>query len=280
MTRIVDYTIPSAFIRLDHQVSAADSYVDVHTQQTARKNHNKLLACRIRQPLFSLHATANTAGAAAVGPDPLIYDSNAVSPERDNSSVIMAAPIFIPHRCKSCTFVVEAGVRSTAEGNVELYPVIDPPNGRAEIDTGVVITLTTATTRTRYAVTVPVPAASARYGIGTFVVYGVGSIYAADLKAATAITDVGRDWVEAAFTSAFTNAVVYITTDTDIEPRMIRGAMDLGATERLYLDSPWNKVPIPGTDTAAIRAINGLRLWEACLYPDRIAGFSDADTAL
>lgn len=276
-TRILPYTIPSSFTRLDATITAADAYANVRDMQIARRNHNILLAQRIRQPIFAQTFGQADYDTATVGKDALEFDS-LVNPTRAGGDLLMLMPIYVPPWTKYLTLTIEAAVRDSTEGNFELYPHVDSYQGIREIDPAVVITVNN-NSKTEFTVQVPVPEFVAQTGAGVFMLYGVGQIFVAATKVAAAITDAGATFITSAFGASY-EGYAMIFSDTEIEPRIITYMRDLGATQRAYTNPPFNKIPIPNTTTVAVFRVNSLKLYNACLYATAITDFSGTDGTL
>ncbi len=290
MTRLLEKTIPSAFIRLDDTMSDADAYVNARDLQVRAENHNKLIACRIRQPMFTLSFHDDTDAR-----DPMPYKSLGILPEFASSGYgptpILRVPIWVPPHCKSATLTGRLAYSNASGADVKVYGMIatateqlNPPSATLTV---------TSTSHARYSGSVVVPPDAAVAGFAVFSLYMDGTIYGSDLKSAGTIAirdvgiDMGRPFIDADFNNTSVGNAIYIESRLDIQPRLCIDDYNIGtgalngtsATYRLYLDAPFNINPQPGTDTVNARAVQGLNLYSLSLWPDRISDF-DANVEL
>src|SRR3990167_262290 len=146
LTRLHGKTIPSAFIRLDATMSDADAYVNVRDLQIRAANHNKLLARRVRQPMFTLIGRDNTASN-----DPLTYRGVGIVAERRLSfwrgepTLVMRVPIWVPPCCQAATLTGRLAYTSGSGINVKVYGIIDSATDVSNPPSTATLTLTSAT---------------------------------------------------------------------------------------------------------------------------------------
>lgn len=286
MTRLRAKTIPASFIRLDATMSDADAYVNVRDLQVRAENHNKLLACRIRQPMFTQSFWDNTDAR-----DPMIFKGLGVMPEFTADVVppapIFRVPIWVPPGCKSATLTGRMAYTNGSGADVNCYGMIysaaDGPSQPANTF------IVTSTTHARYSGQINILPGVAAGGFAAFDFYIDGTIYGADLKTTGTIdirdvgTDNGRPYLDADFNDTQVGNAIYIEGRLDIHPRLCVDQYSIGtaalngttSTRRLYLDQPFNQNPQPGTDFANSRAVQGLNLYTLSLWPNRVDDFDD-----
>jgi len=259
--RVKDTTIPSTFVKLDTNVTAADSCVNVHDQHVFRQNHNALLAKRVRKDLVS----------QICGSGYPTFMSR-FAPDEEGRARLMSIPLYVTQQtqelrfwCRAEKSPMNAG-SSLAEDPV-LYVVIrEPQLAYMGSITDYSITVSAASgAAASYNVDVPLPPKSGEVGLHFGRVPYIMDIYLKSfvddtysLYAALAVSDIGRDYFTAAAATAAINNVVYTST-VENEPRTISGIISLGGAPRFYVDKPWSQLPSL-SDTVTICEVLGVVL--------------------
>ncbi len=273
---LFNWAVPSEFIEMDDHVSAADSYVNTRDVKVALDNHNISLARRARQPIISQEF-----GAASDPRDPLIVQSiHPVSVNRNSGKVFYLSPIWIPPVCFEIQLSIRAGVADAGEFDAKIYPVIDGPGERNDVDTSLEITVNAAA-EAKYTATIPVPQSAQWAREAMLYLYYETPLYDVAAKGGgTAITDVSRReegaWVVGPFAGTWAGFFLVCTTDTTVLPIQIVEGINLGGgSYKLYLEGPWRgKVPIVGTDEFDIYQANYLKVWNVSAYPVAVTNWS------
>ena len=289
-TRLLAQNIPSAFIRLDATMSDADAYANVRDLQVRAENHNKVIACRIRQPMFALSFFDN------VNQQPLLYKAVGALPELNlggfASTFVFRLPVWVPPFCTAAELVGRLSYTSGSGSNVPCYGWVTAATENPNPPSSATFTVN-STTHARFGGSVKIPPDAAAQGFAMFNFAIDGQIFGSDLKggAHAAIRDVGNDngrpYIDADFNNtALAGDAIYILTSgsvlrADIHPRLVVEKMDIGTgalngtadTDRLYLDRPFNRPVILGSDLAEARAVQGINLYSLSLWPSRVTAF-------
>jgi len=259
--------LPS-FVRMDSHIVSSDSFSNVRDQQLARLNSNILLARGVRRPLMALNFCDDQLNGAPVpaygfGPPDVLGD------------IIGQWLIDIGPWTQYITINLRAAEVSAAGSDAFIYPVISSPRYPATLQNSSATTIT-GTNETLYTMSAPVPNANRHGGLVTLSLFLHGADSGSDTKGATTIVDAGADWVLGAFGADYTDHMVYFPTDTEIMPRMINryDANVSGTDDRVWVDRPFNKIPIPGTDTFAVRAVTGVNLYSMTVYEASVSDWN------
>ncbi len=256
-----DITIPSAFERLDSEATENDTFVNVRNLQTLAQNHNILAARRAKRPLlqhlFNL-TTSNLGGEET-------HNFSQVKPLSINQVVpIYEAMLHVSQLTKKLKLVVRA--YGAASPDYSLFAVLQPVDQPSTMSDEYELVVSGASLQ-KVSVDLDVPKQAgplenSHFNVYLFRLFAEGVMDSSDFKAATAIQSVGGDWFEStALGSVPIGSVVY-WSDTDIEPRTIISS----SGDFYYVDKPFNKKPIPGTDTAAVRTTATAELHSLSIY--------------
>ena len=269
-------------------MSDADAYVNVRDLQIRAANHNKLLARRVRQPMFTLIGRDNT-----VARDPLVYKGVGIVAERrlsfwrGEATLVMRVPVWVPSYCQAATLTGRLAYSSASGIDLKVYGVIDAATDAANPPSTATLTVT-STTHARYSGDVVVPPDAAAHGFAMFSLYIDGTMYGADIKGGghNAISDVGidggRPYIDIATASSINiGDAMYILTSgsairTDIAPRIVVDALSAGGAgtdDRYYIERPFNIPPLVASDLADARAVQGLSVYSLSLWPKAVAEF-------
>jgi len=269
-----DQTIPAEFKRPDDRTTTADQYINAHDEQMYRENHNILVAQRQRHTICTqlTHDDTNSR-------DPVLIRSlTPVSVNRDSGFIAWFAPLFVSRFTKSIIINVRA---SRIGANTPLYPVVDGPRNRQQLNTSLAMTPVDAT-ETKYTSTAPVPYEACLAGFGQVYIYAETPMYGADLKGGpVAITGVGVDgdggsWITIGVDGTFIVGTAVYFSDSEIPPRVITERATDGVTDRLRFREPWGgKYPIVGSTTCNVRQVAQARIHGVSIYEERVSDFSD-----
>ncbi len=262
-------TIPSAFIPMDTNVTAADSVVNVHDQHVFRQNHNSLLAQRVRKDLVAQVATGVASGSFGY------WDfKTRFPPDGEGHSRILSMPLYVTQMTKQLRFWCRAcktnlnGASALAEDPV-LYLVAREPQiaYMGDLTTNALAITSAASTPAFASITVNLPALSGEhsthfgrtpYILDVYLKAFIDDTHA--LHAGTALSDVGVTSFRAAHPGAGMGDVIYTSAAAN-EPRMITKRSGLAGDDRYFIDTPWSEMPNPGADTITGREILGVQLW-------------------
>jgi hypothetical protein len=255
----------SDFQRLDSDAIAADQPVDVRTLQTLHKNHNSLLARRVRRNILTQNFRTGNDGA-----DPTYFGGISPTPTGIVGALIMYPLIFLTPFTISLQFAISARKADTS-GDARVYPFAHPIGRPGEILAANAMQVST-TGRVKYTATLNLnrpPSHEGRYMAGLVV---DGLIDSSTIKSGAAITSVGPDrFAGTGIGASDIGAVVRIDTDDEIEPRVIRSATATSTTA--YLTRPWNKMPIPGTDTFSTYLLQKVGIYDVSIWETRRTEF-------
>jgi len=265
-------TIASSLVLFDTRVTDVDHYLNVRDLQVFRENHNLLLAERTRQPLV------HQVWFDGYDSNPSIKTLEAVSTDRLRGHQAFYCRVELPPAVKELTLNVRAGFVDAAGGNVYLYPVLDGPTERRELDkTNEVITIN-ATAETKYTIDVPVSNEAQRAGYGSFYIYVETPMYGTDLKADGAITAVGggtQAWIQSA-SAPTVGDVAYFKTGGVADPTYLPRIIKSIVGTQQYFDGPWvGPIPVAGTQQVNYRSVNTCRIWSLTLYPKEVTDFDE-----
>jgi hypothetical protein len=269
--RILNANIPSTFQDFDTNSNAADSFANVRDQQVYRENHNALVAQRIRRPVYTMQfrtaAVSTYVSFWDTGPDTV-----------GDMPILCSGTVPVSQHTKELTLKVRASTAG-ASGDANLYPVMTSAGASLTVDTTNSINVT-GSSEAAYSVDIPLPPvalAMNRHGYRwyDFRLFAQTNIAVSSIKGATAINDSGPDWIEtSAAISATADFWMFITTDATISPRWAIDYQALsGGAYRYRLSRPWNKIPIPGTDTADGYDPYAIELYSLSLYEKPVTGF-------
>lgn len=269
-----EYSIPSAFIRLDTNINAADSFANVRDLITLRKNHNKLLATRTKRQVFTFtgavagHETAANTFSYPYGSSPYFGD------------VCMSVPIKLTDLTQECQFSVSA--KETTNGTVILYPVIHKFGTAPQINTNQKITVSGAA----YAIyqdLVSVPNMTPKErDLCMFTCLVHGGYSAISGKGASNVLAVGPNWVDSVFVFAAEDITLF-PTNYRIEPNSCTAVYNIGdpygvgTTYRAYHQYDWSSTPTT-SDTVDQYTAKYLGIESATLYEFPISSSFTAQT--
>lgn len=286
--RIEGVTIPSSFIRLDDHTTAADAFVNVRDHARMRSNHNILVAKRLRREVFHLvfnHSISNAPfnyrcrnRVGQAGVQPIIFLNQILVSQWTNEIDIVI---------EACKDAIDGSSGFTDDPFVKAKLYRDPgtPGG----DNLESVTISAATgSPAKYTLTLPVPqtrsVAAPWYGMEYYwlVIYGdtlVDTAYAKDANKTVAAW--GERWVE--LTGASTSSlgsVIYCNTDLTVAPRQVTSVDTSGSPYRYYVDQPWSRDLVPGTDAMTIREIQGIDFYSISAYEETVTSLVQRDAPL
>jgi hypothetical protein len=186
--------------------------------------------------------------------------------------VCYAAPIWIPFQAFEIELTVRAAAARAGEGveDIILYPVIDGPEERPDLDTSIKITVS-GTTETLYRATIPVPQSAVWAGLGFLHIYYITPLIDTASKGATVISDVTRGppaTIDANLGSTAFIGEFAVFSDATMLPMRFADIDILAGDDRAIFASAWpGPVPLPGTTTFQIFPANELTIYTICAYP-------------
>ncbi len=276
--KVTDAEIPSAFIRLDSTTHSNTRYVNVRNQQVIRQNHNVLLAQRCRRVLHSFTPVAlgGTNAADGGGVIACYMSLNLYG----NAVIGSAKPIYvayIPLNGIMTQVSVDIRAGNTGAADLYIYPVIFAPGVVPYMPIGNYVTFATGTgTWDEVTATVQIPKLARLKKMGVFCLFAKG-VMDGGAKGVANIADSDYMWVT---TTVATGAVigdwVYCPTNNAIQPRVVTHIEP--ATNKLFINEPWNILPVPGTDTLDTRSTSQLSLCALTIREKRIGGFDESPT--
>lgn len=266
--RSKQFTIPSEFIKLDTNVTAADSSVNVHDQHVFRQNHNALLAKRVRKDLISQVCSNESRE--------YWFLFSLQPPDLDTGSRVLSIPLYLTQATRQIRFWCRCGqsglsVGSELSEDPKIYAVLHEPQVApiSDVDTNA-ITVTTAypnvgSYNADLAVPRPVGEITTHMGRIPYILDIYIKSFIDDtneiLGPGQAIIDSGSDWVTMASMLSLTNNAIY-TNAAAGEPRLViaNKATTLGVDQRFWLDRPWSEVPAI-SNTVTVREILGVDMY-------------------
>lgn len=283
--RLPDYEIPSNFQPFDDTTHDPDKFANVRDMQVLRKNHNVIVAQRLRRPILQLKLTS---GGTPTASDYVTFRSGRPA-SIGTAPTILQHPVWLTQLTQKLRLVILA--RKNQYGGTEfavdpkIYPKLHPLHVQREIDVTECITVSSLAAWTEYAVDFPVPHTFNRprayfrgrnvFELCLYLKTAVDDTVDGLLSSGIGISDLGPNWIEPSVAmSAVVGAVIYCDTDYTISPRMlIRYAPGLGVIGRYYVDRPWSRL-MQSTDTVAVRMTHGVDIKEISLYELPITDFS------
>lgn len=253
MAKRYSQTIPSTFTLLDSRVSDEDQYVDTWLGKTFADNHNFLLGKRCRRNILGQMTLEGTDPG-----DGLILTS------LGHEDVTRGDYIFygiIPITFGTKELRIKVTYDSANSCNATIYPVLHAMGRPRNVLSDYKLEFDGLASFEE--VVIPVPLSTAHGRIGGVSMYYLGLLLASTmttttLLGSTAITNARPDAISASGASmaAYLNHAIQIDTDSEAEPRKIVRVNGTGAgTWSLFTEFPFNKVPVPGTDTFKVREL-------------------------
>ena len=280
-----DVTIPSEFVKMDTNVTAADSCVNVHDQTTFRRNHNIALAQRVRKDLVSQVCS----GFGESTPEISFWLFRPrFSADGETRSRILSIPLYVTQQNQSFTFWCTAckslmNGSSTLAEDPKIYVVVHEPQVAfmgGLTDNAITVSAAYGTP-TGYSVTVGMPALSGEYTLHYGRIPIVMDVYLRTyiddthaLVSGGTIVDAGSDWVDGTFAGVSARDVVFLDGASYAEPRQIVDRKTIGSDTRHWLDAPWTSRPSTAS-TVTIRQVLGINLFSYGVYEDAITDFGD-----
>lgn len=272
-------TIPSAFIRLDATMSDADAYNNVHDMQVRLENHNKLLARRIRQPIFTASFHDDTDAR-----DPISFKAGRVyepSLRLVNEECVFRAPVWLPPAVQTCTLTGWIGLSGSA--SVPCYAWLSFTNDDLPI-LGQSAAFTVNAAASRFSGTVKVPPGAP--GMAMFTFFADSVVEGSDNKSSVTIRDVGFENgqqfldIDQASLSDPTGQALYIDSHAELGFRVVTDSYNIGTAAlngsadcwRAYLSQPFDQSILPSY-TASLRSRTGVLLHTLSLWPTAISDF-------
>lgn len=280
------------FTRQDSTISDPDEYVCIHDINQTVANINALITQRTKRAIFNLHC--HDLGTLQ---QDWIDIEGIYPPTLDGGDIVLDVPIYISAYTNKLRFNVRAArTKVNSEENEHyLYPVIlpfDAIGGSVNYEEKITIDIDidsiggppymSTSYGNDFTVDISVPTwvrntpATEGFVLARFVVLHEGSC-SSSTKGVSAnnITSVGDDWfqINAASTGHVGDAVV-ITSNTQIEPRIIIGERALSTGTRYTIDKPWNIKP-QNTDTWDVYIIQTTQIESMSLYEVPWTGLID-----
>lgn len=284
--RLPDYTIPSSFQLFDDTTHDADKFANVRDMQVLRRNHNILLAQRVKHSVLQLNISSG-----------LQASPNFVKFQAGRPASLGTAPcifqhmVWLSHLTQKLQLVVYArrdpyNAESEYDFDPKLYPKLHPLHVQRDIYVDECVTIEDDA-YTKYTVDFPVPhtydlersynRGQIEFEFALYAKFGVDDTADGVVTSGVGISDQGTNWVEPAASLGGANAVgrvLYSDTDNTIEARtIVRYVSGFGTYGRYYVHSPWNR-PFLSTDTLIERYVQGIRIANLSLYELPITEFT------
>lgn len=282
------WTIPSSFIKLDTNINAANSFINVRDAQVQRKNHNILVAQRIQQNTFAFCiGKDDTDSFDSSGYDYINgYGLNSLLPP-----IILDETIMLSQHTQKVRMVAVAS-HTTLNGSSTLalnpklfFQIYNPKKNPTVEDRITPVSVSTSDgSQGAHAVLVPVPheynpvivGGREMWRLRVMLQSRIDSTHALDT--AVAVVEVGDRWIDISSGGSLNGdgrEMVYIVGKTHIEPRHIIHVEALASGNyRLVLDADWTGDIVPGTDTATVREVLGVRLFSLSGIEQPITDFA------
>ena len=262
----------TTFQRLDTRVDQADAFANMRDLQMKYRNHNALLAGRVRRCVFSSFLGASAGFVYSIAP-----------PSLQTATLLLQQSVFVSQYTRKLKFVLRANKTNHADANdVLVYFTCRPLKRDGSIQSSPEFSASmtvSATSETKYTATLQIPESlNIVDGFGEYLVsmYATGNMYTTDSRGPYDLTDIGPDWAEDevnGFATPATNHAIYFTTDADIEPRLIVRTVGSFVTGhgkssalRVYVDKPFNKLPDVNSDQWALRLVAGISISTLSIY--------------
>lgn len=237
MTRVFARTIPSSYVRIDDQVTAADEYLNVRDLQRWFLNHNILLARRCRRPIYACNQVDSEYTLGATTRSAPAYSSFHELDYGNTNDWYLNVPIQISPWVQQLELVID-GVAAT--GTVYVYPEIGSEETAAIASSAYVASVTTSSGQFNVTIDLPPTMYNGRTKDAWFRLNVICAMDGSDLGSDEGVLDYGDVWVEtdATTTSATVGSVMYGVTDALFHPRMVTGVEDLGSTTKIWVREP------------------------------------------
>lgn len=250
------------------------------------KNHNSLMARRLRSVLVS-QAFMDTASGALGVICPSVAEQNYFGP-----GTILISDLYLPF-WRAVVYPTVGNVNgelilqlhgSTNSGNCRVIPrMYDAVSGQELTSVaGYYVTVTTSQGFFECAVAKPLTPDGVRIEL-----FATTPMVGADLKVTGNVLDAGSDFIiTAGFGGSGVNTFCYFPSDATIQPRLvIRGEQQSTGNWKHWVAPSFNKTPIAATsggtpDTVNFRSSDVVNLKTVTIYEQRSTGFTSGYGAL
>lgn len=290
--KILKRTIPTNFIKLDTNISAADQYANVRDIQVAKENHNILIARGLHKNVCygDLTPSAAVRSATTAYGYPWFANSTIGHNSKRHLACMVDCLVYLEPNVQTCTFTVNATAipeqEGTSGGDLYLYPVLSQNFLRREIMMTNKITIPAGSAEAQYTCTVPVPDADLSDGRGFkrffFNVYAAATL--GDEVVASQSTDAvgpNNEYIQTTTAkagsplAALYGGVIYFD-DATIGQRTIIQIVQSGLTVYLYVDRPWDVNPPTAADNHSVTVAGAALVGSFNLFEDTITDFGSS----
>jgi len=262
--RLIDDSIPTTFTRLDEEVVAADTFVNVRTQQLMRQNFNALLGGSHMRTIFCDEWTFRTED-GYVELHEIPPEAWAGVDEPRMMTCIYSKPIYVSPMVRKLKCTLQAAARTTAN-NLKVYGAICIENETASTYASTQFNSGSGGYRQSIDLTVPV-AQRLENGMSKlllklwFTFEAMGSDVLGTPAAISAVTDASVTATTASIAGIEYGDLLYFP-GTSIEARIVQGKMTSGSSTTIYInpDNPWVENRPTTSDTIQAKDGNYLRL--------------------
>lgn len=269
--------IPNKFLYYDTHAFADNTSLNVRECRNLNKNHNILMARRIRRPIVTQAFYSDEAGSAQT------FISVMPVNEFGEGEAIWRGNVRISPFVQAIRVNV-IGYRSSVADEAKIYPYLSGPARRQPVNQSLEIAIDSGTSA-KYGVTLPVPNDCFINGPGKPGRAELSLLYScmmgASIKGAVTITSwgetggggYGRVWFEASTSGSVTGLVAHFS-DTQIRPRVIvDSVLVTGTVYRCYIDGPWESTPVIGTTTVGMYSVVNLNIRSICAHELELTSF-------
>jgi hypothetical protein len=260
-------TIPASFIKLDSNVSAADSYVNVRDELVKRQNHNILMARRCKRNVMHMGSVVLTGFYGYPVGQRLPIDAYNAPPE-------MFVPLYLSQATKEIQVVMRCCQSDTAvagDHDPQVAFVLCPHGSTRAVATSDIQSITTAVATTdadceNYTWTVPVPGHTPESAIVmgqmVFDLYMLAYAPRNDTATATgiAISWWGNTYVETSASAGDRqNQILKIGDDYRMVQRTVNN-------DQHMVDAPWSSAIDMTSQTIDAYTCMQVRFWSISVY--------------
>lgn len=269
-----EYAIPSEYQVIDDDAFDRYSFMNARDHQLVRKNHNILSARGVRQNILT-YGIAGSVSAETLRP---------VVGTARSAYQLTGARFTPPPGAKTVVVNLYGSCGGTVTTlSATLHGVVDHIGLLGTVSSSASVSVAQTDPTGKFTFNVPVPRqnrVSEPLILRLLVSCEVDSTNKTGFSgAATVVTDSGLDYVDIAYGSGLTygGQYIYLTDgsgDAQTPRRCIKHVDDGASYERLFVDRPWDSIPLSdGTIDAEVRNMSSLSVISISAYTKAVTDF-------